>query len=279
MKEEEVFKRVQSHLTPESHLDQLHELLGVLIEVFNQHGIFYMAMAGTLLGIVRNNDYIPWDDDIDLAVNYSDYDKLMNLNEHLQYYGIEISGKWHPNGKNYTWEEGKWWKLLKFRYIDNHHVFIDLFPFITEDGEYRHPPNGSIPKSWYSRNVFKTGEMYPVQTLKLRDIDVVCPRDPIGFIKRSYGEDALDTCVITHQHLMNKSMLKNIEQTIESFLGFGVYGKEFKCDLFKDKTIKSLALEERNKLRWLHWALGLTLLVCFLLLYRAYPLSNPRARV
>ena len=168
MKEEEVFKQVQTHLTPEVHLEQLHELLRVLIETFEQHGIFYMAMSGTLLGIVRNNNYIPWDDDIDLAVNFSDYDKIMNLNEHLKYFGIEILGDWFIKGIDYKWESGKPWKVMKFRYIDNHGIFIDLFPFITEDGEYKHPPFGRIPKSWYNRNIFKTSEIYPTQVLKLQ---------------------------------------------------------------------------------------------------------------
>ena len=278
MNDDEAFKRVQEHFTPESHLEQLHDLFRILIETFDQHGIFYMAMSGTLLGIVRNNNYIPWDDDIDLAVNFSDYNKIMNLNEHLQYYGIEILGNWFIKGIDYKWEDGKPWKVLKFRYIDNHAIFIDLFPFITEDDEYRHPPFGRIPKSWYARNVFKTSEMYPTQTLKLRDIDVVCPRDPIGFINRSYGEGAIDTCVITHHHL-KKGMFKNIETKIEQLLGLGAYGKQFKCDLFKNETIKILSAEERKKLKWLHWVLILALFVCFYMLYRAYPLSTPRARV
>ena len=278
MNDDGIIKRVQEHLTPESHLEQLHDLLRILIETFDQHGIFYMAMAGTLLGIVRNNNYIPWDDDIDLAINYKDYDKLMNLNEHLRYYNIEITGKWDLSGKTYTWEDGKPWKLLKFRYIDNHDLFIDLFPFINEDGEYKHPPLGRIPKSWYTRNVFKISEMYPTQMLKLRDINVVCPRDPVGFVKRSYGEDAIDTCVITHQHLKKKGMLKNAETKIEQWLGLGVYDKEFSCHLFNEKTINQMSSEEQHKLKWLHWALGLAVVICVVLLYRVYPSMTLRAR-
>ena len=68
-----------------------------------------MAMSGTLLGIVRDNEYIPWDDDVDLAVNFVDYGKLMGLNPLLKKKNMELSDQGYP------WKKGKPWNIIKFK--------------------------------------------------------------------------------------------------------------------------------------------------------------------
>ena len=40
------------------------------IKILNSNKIPYWACHGTLLGIIRDNDLIPWDHDIDIAVWY-----------------------------------------------------------------------------------------------------------------------------------------------------------------------------------------------------------------
>lgn len=56
-------------------------LLNLFIELQEQcksAGVHYYAVAGTLLGSIRHDGFIPWDDDIDVVIMREDYDKLVN---------------------------------------------------------------------------------------------------------------------------------------------------------------------------------------------------------
>ena len=59
--------------------NELCNMLESLKSVFEKYNIKYSVMSGTLLGAVRHNGFIPWDDDIDIAMLREDYEKFIQL--------------------------------------------------------------------------------------------------------------------------------------------------------------------------------------------------------
>ena len=100
-------------------LHEMHEkllsALDKLDEICRANDIHYSLHGGTLLGAERNHHLIPWDDDMDISMLRSEYDKLEALLETLDgtdgYY-LDRSAMWVPR-----------FVLNK----DGEPVFIDIF--------------------------------------------------------------------------------------------------------------------------------------------------------
>ena len=110
------------------------DMLKEVDRICKKYNIKYCIIAGTILGAVRHEGYIPWDDDADVAMLRSEYERFRQaceeeLNRELYYFQD------HNNTPGYRWGYGKLRrKDTAFIRLGQEHmpydsgVFIDIFP-------------------------------------------------------------------------------------------------------------------------------------------------------
>lgn len=121
--EEALLKQVQPIL-----LDMLKEIR----RVCDQNGIRYFLYRGTFLGAVRHQGFIPWDDDLDVAMVRQDYEKFCRIAP--EQLGPDYCFQtWHTE-KNYAQPFGKVRKRgttyieAKSGKLQENGFYVDVYP-------------------------------------------------------------------------------------------------------------------------------------------------------
>lgn len=110
------------------------EILDVIADLCERHGIRWFLDSGTALGAVRHQGFIPWDDDIDIGMLREDYDRFLSVAE----WGLPDGYSLHTpeNTPRYSpffskvYKDGtKFWSKEVIESGCAQGIFVDIFPY------------------------------------------------------------------------------------------------------------------------------------------------------
>ena len=102
------------------------KILEELDYVCNAHNLKYWLAGGSMLGAIRHNGFIPWDDDIDTEMLREDYDKLAEVFNSTTR-DKDLSIELYRNG----WKNRKCMCFYKIKHKKIPFLFVDIFPMET----------------------------------------------------------------------------------------------------------------------------------------------------
>ncbi|MBQ0047564.1 MAG: LicD family protein [Prevotellaceae bacterium] len=122
--------------------NRLVPILECIDKVCKEHNLRYYLWAGTMLGAVRHKGFIPWDDDMDIAMPRKDYEVLLKHCAEWVPAPFEIIGPHNRPDYPYTFakvEDSSTTVLERPDFLFPEGIYVDIFPIdgIVPEGSER----------------------------------------------------------------------------------------------------------------------------------------------
>ena len=147
------------------------DLLSQMITLLEEKGLSYFIHGGTLLGAIRHKGFIPWDDDLDILMPRSDFDRLCDIagdffNEPYFFQteksdpGFLLRHAKLRNSETAAIQNS----LKKYNCKFNQGIFLDIFPIDNI------PDDLSEREKWYSELWNRWGKVWSFSAFFNRDV-------------------------------------------------------------------------------------------------------------
>jgi LPS biosynthesis protein len=142
-------------------------ILKEFIKACNAAGIDYWLDFGSLLGAKRHGKFIPWDDDVDVAIIYQDMPKLEAIAESVFPEGFEFI----PSNE-----------IARLKYNG---VTVDIFPY-SDNGDRIKARYHSVNFPHCNRSIPKE-IVFPVVTMQFDGVEAKVPRETDTYLRFQFG--------------------------------------------------------------------------------------------
>lgn len=200
------------------------EILDEVDKFCRKNEIKYFLTYGSLLGAVRHKGYIPWDDDLDIALLRKDYDRLINEFN-------SVSGNMnildYRRRNNYIWPYAKIVHNRTILVESNNYkasigVFIDVFPLDNIIGSLDEVKN-------YVNKISKWQKILTVKHLEVLK-------------KRAFLKNLIIIICRVFKIIPDKLLIRKIETMSKKYISHT--NSKYVCSLCGAYGIKEIALRK-----------------------------------
>lgn len=230
-------------------LKKLHttliEILDYVVSICEKNDLQYCLVYGSALGAYRHHGFIPWDDDMDIAMPRDDYEKFIDIMEKQKNTGYSIQNE--KNEDNYFLSFAKVRKngtifvesIAEERYHNNG-IYIDVFPLDFLD-KYEKKEKWNRKKINYIKHVLKIQacpQLYRQKEGKVKFIIDCMFSFPAWFISNKKLLCILNKCMITSTKLEQARYIAQYDESSEaSVMEKNIYFPLEECE-FNGKQYK-----------------------------------------
>ena len=180
---------------------ELYQMTYDAISIAKRSNLKIWAEGGTLLGAMRHNGIIPWDDDVDLGLLFKDKRSFKNLEPIFERCGYRMVQTWFGYKifpKNAKLIQGCSWG----------YPFVDFFFYKKSSGKnmYVLTPK-RVEKTW-PESALKPSELFPLKTRTFGDMLIPVCNQPKRFLTRLYGDDWATHGYREYDHEKEKTVRK-----------------------------------------------------------------------
>ena len=169
-------------MVPKSHICLQYRLIKDVHDVLVDNGIEYFGDGGTLLGAIRGGGLIPWDDDLDIGIMLSSYEKTKKAIQKLTDKGYHITE--YPSVKMMKVYISNKWIVSPLKYSAN--PTLDIFTYKKKKGIIRLASDLQYNK-WPSA-VYNAKKHYPLVLRSFGPFKIYFSGDGLGYCDKLYSD-------------------------------------------------------------------------------------------
>lgn len=175
-------------MTPPEVIKGLYQILNDSHVIMERGNVQYWVDGGTLIGAVRHQGIVPWDDDLDVCLLPGQEEAFVNLAGDFKKLGYRVEKtspfayKVFPEGKDFP--------------------FLDVLTTVKKNGRIYYPTDalGSLKRRDGDQVFLDESEVLPLKKVKFGSFQVMIPNDPMPFLRSLYGESFMEVGYQSHVH-------------------------------------------------------------------------------